>query len=241
MRLLLIALRFLTIFPWPRGLAFGPEEVARSTPFFPIVGALIGLVLVLLNQLLDPYLASEVLSVALVTVLVLMTRAAPLTGLGKTFDALIQKGEAGTATDSLEDNRAGFAAVIAVLMVVMFKVRAIEVMGEARNQGLLLAPTLGCWAMSVLAYGSHSAQTEQKGMAMEEVKGRHIAMATVLTVALVIFFSGREGLWITLWVSLSTILIRAYLYRRQGGLTRHSLGMASDLNETLALVLFASL
>ncbi len=240
MRSLLVALKFLTVFPWPRRFAPGPEEVARSTPFFPVVGGCLGFVLLLLNQLFDPYLASEILSVVLVTVMILITRASHLIGLGKTFDSLNSEPKPTTMIQTTDNNRVGFIGLLAVLMVVTLKIRAIEVMGEMRNQGLLLSPTLGHWAMTVLAYGSKSAQTEGNGILMEEVRGRHIVLATALTLALVYFFSGRQGLWIALWVSLSTILIRSYLNRRRGGLTRPSLGTANELNEALALVLFAS-
>ncbi len=235
------ALKFLTIFPWPRPITAGPGEVARSTPFFPVVGFCLGLILAFLNQILDPYVASEILSVVLVTVMILITRATQLSGLGKTFDSLNPDGNRRDTIQPTGNNRVGFLGFLAVLIVIAFKVRAIEVMGEVRSQGLLLAPVLGHWAMTILAYGSKSTRKEIDDIAVAEVQGRHILLATAVTLALVAIFSGRQGLWIALWISFLTILIRTYLHRRQGGLTRNSLGAASELNEALALVLFASL
>ena len=237
----LTAVRFLTAIPWPRGKEATPEEVAKSASFFPVVGLFSGLILVLVDRLLDPYLASEVLSVVLVTILILITRAMDLDGLAETWDRL--GGRVGVeASQRSERGRClGVCGLLAVIVTVALKFRAIEVMGEARSPGLLLAPVLGRWAMVVAAYGSASARQEGERILVEHVRSAQLALATTFALIGVALLARRLGLWIALWVSLLALVSRRYLHRRLGGVGGADLRAVGEASEALALVLFASL
>lgn len=235
------ALKLLTLFPWPRTVTPTPEEIGSSASFFPLVGFSLGLILAFLNRILEPYLESEILGVVLVTLLILMTRALPLAGLGDTFDRLGAKTGGQGGFKGIEESGIGIFGLLAILVVVALKFRSIEVMGEARNLGLLLAPLLGRWAMVVLAYGSESVREEMGRIMVGHVRGWHLFLATLLTLILVIIFASRLGLWIALWISLFTLLSRNYLHRRLGGVTGGALGAIGEMSEAFALVLFASL
>jgi adenosylcobinamide-GDP ribazoletransferase len=174
----------------------------------------------------------------LVTALILMTRAQHLDGLRETFDGLGHKGSRHKATG---DSHLEIFGLLAVLVVIAFKFRTIEVIGEMRSQGLLLAPVLARWAMVVLAYGSESLHEGMGRTMVDHVRGWHLLVATVLTLALVVLFTGRLGLWIALWVSLFTLLSRKYLHHRLGRVTWDTFGAVGETSEALALVLFASL
>jgi adenosylcobinamide-GDP ribazoletransferase len=217
-----------------------PEEIGRSTPFFPLVGFFLGLILVFFNQLLEPFLASEILSVVIVTLLILMTRALHLDGLGDTFDGLGAKGGRENALKAMRDSHIGVFGLLAVLIVVVLKFRAIEVMEETRAQGLLLAPVFGRWAMVVLAYPAVSAREGLGRIMVEYVRGHHLFSATAVTLVLVFAFSGIVGLLIAIGILLFTLFSRFYLYRRLGGVTGDTFGAVGELTETLSLVVFAS-
>lgn len=236
MRSFTVALKFLTFFPWPRRLLLS-HEVGRSSPFFPVVGFFVGLVLVLLNRLLEPYLESEILGIVLVAILVMVTRAQHLQGLKGTFDEMgFRAGKEGGRSSAAEVF--GFLAVVVAFLL---KSRAIEVMGEVRSQGLLLAPVLGCWSVVILAYSSPPEAEEKIAAVLDGVRGSHLFWATAVTLPLVIVFSGRVGLWITLSVSLLALAAGSYLRRRHGGVTGNGFGAIAELSEALAMVLFASL
>ena len=208
--------------------------------FFPLVGFCLGLILVLLDWALDPYLASEILSVVIVALLVLMTGAQQLEGLGRIFEKLCRRNLQDVVM-SERYNRIGIISLLAVLVVIALKFRSIEVMGEVRSQGLLLAPLLARWAMVVLAYGSKSADEETGRIMPAHVRGGHLFLATIFSLSLVILFARRSGLWVALWVSLFALISRFYLHRRIGGVSGDSFGAMAEISETFALVLFASL
>ena len=236
MRSFWAAFKFLTASSSPNRVAIPAREIAQSTPFFPLVGFCLGLILVLLNRILEPYLESEILGVVLVALLMLVTRAQHLEGLRETFDGISLAGDG----EGAKGSRIGIFGMLAVLVVLMLKFRAIEVMGEARNQGLLLAPLFGRWAMVVLAYGYRPKEEGAGQIMLERVRGSQLFWATVLALVLVIPFAGRLGLWIALWVSLLTLLSGLALHRRMGGVSRDDFAAMAEVGEAFALVLFAS-
>ena len=56
------ALKFLTFAGRFDPNQVNPQQVSAAIPYFPLVGLLLGFVLVLLNRLLDPRLESEILA-----------------------------------------------------------------------------------------------------------------------------------------------------------------------------------
>ena len=241
MRSFWTALKFLTAFPWPRKLSPTAQEIGRSTPFFPLVGFGLGLILALLNRVLEPYLESEILGVVLVVVLILATRAQELEALGESFDTIRSGAVREVTNKGGRRGQLGIFGILAVLVVVTLKFRAIEVMGEVRNQGLLLAPVFGRWSMVILAYGSSPKWEEAGEVMLDSVRGSHLFWATTLTLPLVILFSAGLGLWIALWVSLLPLVAGLYLHRRFGGLSGDNLRALGEIAEAFAMVLFALL
>ena len=67
------ALQFLTIIPWPRRADCSADELGRATIFFPVIGFLLGLTLVLVNVSLKSFASPVLSSVALVTLLAWLT------------------------------------------------------------------------------------------------------------------------------------------------------------------------
>src|SRR5215468_7661213 len=111
-----------------------PKLVGSGTLYFPLIGLIIGACLVIVNRVLQPYLESEILAVVLVTFLIFLTRAAHLNGTQKAF----------TASNSATE--AGIYGLLAIFLIVLFKVRSIEVIGETRNLSLLLSPAFARWS-----------------------------------------------------------------------------------------------
>jgi adenosylcobinamide-GDP ribazoletransferase len=193
----------------------------------------LGLVLVLLNRLLDPRLESEILGALLVAVLALLTGAIHYEGLQNTFDALSVKIE--------QTGRNHAFGVLAIVFVVLLKVRALEVTGETRSLGLLLTPLFARWSLVIFLYGSASVAEGTARILAENVRAWHLALTTVVTLALAAFLVGRIALWIGLYLSLFALLSRSYLRRRNGCIGTDNFGAVVELSETLSFVLFASL
>ena len=152
------ALQFLTLFPRPGWMQHSPNEVGQSAIFFPVVGLLLGLILVLVNFLLLAFASAGLLSVILVTLLAFMTRGLHLDGLGDTFDGLGAGGDPEHVLNIMDDSHIGVFGLIAIVLVLFSKIHALESMDVDRWRALLVAPILGRWAMVLLAYRSTAAK-----------------------------------------------------------------------------------
>jgi adenosylcobinamide-GDP ribazoletransferase len=235
----LAALQFLTIFPWPRRAERSADEIAAGSVFFPVIGFLLGLILVLANSAFKPFVPAEILSVALVALLALLSRGLHLDGLADTFDGLGAGGERERVLRVMDDPRTGVFGVLAVVLVVFFKVRAIELMDAERWRALLIAPLLGRWAMVLLAYRSIAAKEGLGATLIGHMAGRQLFFATVITGVLATVFSGVAGIALMIGTALFTRACKSYFHRRLGGVTGDIFGAVGELSETSVLVLLA--
>jgi adenosylcobinamide-GDP ribazoletransferase len=238
-RSLLIALQFLTVFPWLRSIAPSAEEIGRSTAFFPLVGFFLGGILASINWLLAAYAPPEILSVTLVALLALLTRGLHLDGLADTFDGLGAGGDREHVFKVMNDSHPGVFGLLAIVLVIAFKLRAIAFMSGGRWQALLLAPVVGRWSMVVLGYQSQPAWEGLGKVIVQHMRGQDLVLATAISLIVVALLSGRTGLWIMLCVSLFAIGSKKYLHKRLGGVTGDTFGAVGELSEASALVFFA--
>jgi len=230
----LTAFKFLVLGDRFSGGQLNAERVGSGTPYFPLVGLTIGVSLAIFNRVLEPYLESEILGVVLVTFLIFMTRAAHLAGTEKTF-AL------STNSKTAADRPVGIYGLLAILLIILFKIRSIEVIGEMRGLSLVLAPVFARWSLVIFLYRSTSASDESARCVAENVRAWHLMIATAITLGVAIFLVGTTALWIGLCVSLFALLSRAYLRWRSVDLSCYHFDALVELGETLSFALFASL
>jgi cobalamin synthase len=216
---------------------FIPERVGKGAPYFPFVGLILGLTLALLNRVLEPYLESEVLAVLLVTILIVLTRASHLDGTRKVFDGWsVRKNRA-----SEQGASGGTYGFLAVILLLLFKIRSVEVIGELRNVTLLLTPALARWTVVIFLYSSTSMTDDLARRIAENVRAWHLLITTVVTLGVTVFLVGVTGLWIGLCLSLFALLFRSSLHQFGSDLTRDHIGALIEASEAVTFVLFASL
>jgi len=236
MKSAVFALKFLTFWRRLDRRETSPQHLAGAVVYFPLVGVALGLVLVLLNRLLDPHLESEILSTVLIAVLALLTGANHFDGLQKTCDALsngIKFGE--------RNGYSGAWGILAIVFVVLLKVRAIDVSGEARSIGLLATPMLARWSSLIFFYGSTAFAEGTAGIIAANLRAWHLALTTIVTLSLTAWLVDQTALWIGLFLSVVALLIRSYLRRRIGFIRWENGGAVIELSEALSFVLFAAL
>ena len=239
MRNFFAALQFLTLFPWPRRDQRAAEEIAGGAAFFPLVGFLLGAILVLADFLLRRFIPPALLAVALVALLVVLSRGFHLDGLADTFDGIGTGGARERMLSIMDDPRTGVFGVLAALFVILFKIYALESVVADRRPALLVAPALGRWAMVLLAYRSAAAKEGLGALLLEHITGTQIFFATATAFILTAAFSGMRGLAIMALVALFTVAAKTYFHQRLGGVTGDIFGAVEELSEAMALVAFA--
>jgi adenosylcobinamide-GDP ribazoletransferase len=162
-RLLLVALQFLTRLPVPQVRGFTPDMISRSTRYYPVVGALVGgicaMVLTGAAQVWDSVLPA-LLAIA---VGVLVTGAFHEDGLADTFDGLGGGTEPARRLEIMKDSRLGAFGALGLGLVLALKVAALaQVSPSLAAAGLLCAHaggrTAAVLAMAVLSPVGQSAK-----------------------------------------------------------------------------------
>ena len=85
MKSFLIAVGFLTKLPVPKKLAIEDKDLSGSMAYFPLAGFLLGLMLILVNALLAPFLPARMVNLILVLFLILITGGIHLDGFADTL------------------------------------------------------------------------------------------------------------------------------------------------------------
>jgi adenosylcobinamide-GDP ribazoletransferase len=236
------ALRFLTCIPLPDGVgrereAFR-EAFAASVPWFPVVGLLIGSVLVVADLVLRPVFPPLVESALVVVLLLTLTGALHADGLMDTADAVLVHATPERRLEIMRDPRVGAFGVVAFASVLLLKLVAVDALPPAeRGTALLLAPTVGRWAIVLVAtvfpYGRPSGLGAPLKVA---ANWRTLAVATLFTAA-VALAAERSGIVLVLLPGVWAWALGRWLMGKLPGLTGDCYGAVCEVVETTVLLL----
>jgi adenosylcobinamide-GDP ribazoletransferase len=238
-RPLLIALQFLTRLPVRLERGPEPAELGRSLLWYPLVGALLGLLLWALDAILAR--TSPTLRAGLVLACwELLTGALHLDGLADSVDAYIGgHGDRERMLAIMKDPHIGPGAVTAVVLVLLLKFAALcAILDGGRRTDLFLAPLLARAAIPALfastpyvrSHGiasAHAAQLPRRGAAA-------VVIATLSGVLLLFGISSALAVLVT---TLSFVLLRKWFMRSLGGTTGDTAGAMIEVIEASVLVL----
>lgn len=237
-RLLLIAFQFLTILPVPSPRECTSTDLGRSTAWFPLVGLVIGGLLVsadLLFGLLFPRLLTDALLVLLAT---LLTGALHLDGLADVCDGLAARGDKERFLAVMKDSRVGAVGVVGLVLGLLLKVVALNSLPvEQKAAGLLLFPMLARYAQVLILANAAAARNDGLGACFLTGCGavqRSLATATVIPLCWLI--GGVGGLMALIFVIPVAFGVRIYFSRRLGGISGDIVGFGSELVELATLL-----
>jgi adenosylcobinamide-GDP ribazoletransferase len=242
MRLYLIAMQFLTIFPLPFDTRCQKEDLGRATACFPLVGLTIGGLLVGLNCLLDPWLNRSLTTALLITALAAITGALHLDGLADVCDGLAARGNRERFLAIMKDSHVGAVGAVGLVLGLLLKWQALlAVPAGITWQALLLFPVLGRFAQ-VLALGGakHARQDGLGATIIQGMKSRHLITGICITIAACLALLPIKGMIALAAVFAVTLVIKGYFQNRLGGLTGDIVGCISEITEIVALIVLSA-
>lgn len=234
-----IALAFLTVMPWPGGRGASPEEVGRSTSFFPLVGAILGLVLAGLNWLLDLALPPSLVNMGLLVALISLTGVLHLDGFIDTCDGLAGSKSPQERWEVMRDSRVGSFGVAGAFCLLLLKYICLGGLPDSsRVAGLVLMPALSRWAAICSIFAFPYAKPEGLGKVFkEQTSWRNLILATSVTLILSSGLFKVKGIALMFGVWLVAMALGAFLSRRFAGLTGDTYGAIIEVTEVIALIL----
>ncbi len=231
MRGLILAIQFLTRLPTPQLRDFDPENPPSSAHWFPVVGLLIGALLVAalwLGSRIDPWLGALLATLLWVWV----TGALHLDGLADMSDAL---GAAHRDRERflavLADPHLGTFGVVSLVLQLTCKLVLLMLLARSGQYwALLLAPAWARWG--TLIWARLPALKPGTGQRF----GGEISQSAIWILgALLVACSASNPV---LWCAPLLVLVwREFLLRRVGGMTGDLLGAGVEVVESLILLL----
>lgn len=237
---LLIALQFLTRLPIRLPGMPEPEALGRSLLWYPLVGLLLGALLVALAWLLSG-VAVPLAAALLLALWVLASGGLHLDGLADTADAWVGGfGDRERTLAIMKDPCCGPIAVVTLLVVLLLKFAALwALLAAGQWLALLLAPLLGRSALLLLFLGTPYVRRGGLGSAMAEHLPAEAGWRVLLAVGLATLLCGGSGLLALLVAALLFALCRRALLWRLGGTTGDTAGALLELLECGMLVALA--
>jgi adenosylcobinamide-GDP ribazoletransferase len=232
---LLVAIGFLTRLPVP-GYAYDDARAkAASLAWYPLVGALIGLLLGVLGWALRD--TSALLSAGLlVTAWVAVTGALHLDGLADSADAWIGgMGDREKTLAIMKDPRSGPAGVVALVLLLLLKFAALASLGPAPWTALLLAPLLSRASLAALFLTTPYVRSGGLGTALVDAPLQACVIAVLASAAACLPFGGRGLLALVLAAAVFGLWRRACM-TRLGGCTGDTAGALAEMVEVAVLV-----
>lgn len=235
-----IALQFLTRLPVTLAGMPTPEQVGRSLLFYPLVGLLIGVLLLAAQQLLgDSALLLQ--AALLLTLWVGISGGLHLDGLADSADAWVGGfGDKQRTLAIMKDPRSGPIAVVVLVLLLLLKFAALVALLES-GSGLLLVlvPWLARCLLPLLFLTTPYVRAGGLGQALAEHLPRLQLPWVLAANALAMLLFGWPALLALLVSGVVFLWLRAMMLKRLDGTTGDTAGALLEIAECAVLVALA--
>jgi adenosylcobinamide-GDP ribazoletransferase len=249
LRDLSLAIRFLTILPL---ISFPPsnntnqneevlaENLANSMAFFPLVGMLMGVLLVLLRRLFYYLPVSSLLGDTLVLIFwIWLSGGLHLDGFADSVDGFLGGHNKEEILNIMKDSSTGAKGVVALISLLLLKlVLLVEMPLFLKDIALFFTPTLGRWSMVIAAFlGKPARLKDSMGkLFMDYVSWREFIFASLTMVVIGIPLFRLYLIPLVIIGVGIVLLILKYSQKRIGGISGDILGAINEIAEVFCLL-----
>lgn len=236
---LLAAFQFLTTFPAVIRRAFTAQELGRAVGYFPVVGLALGGVLYGLGSGLRLIFPTQVVAIFILATWLLLTRALHFDGFLDSCDGLFGGFTPERRLEIMRDSRVGAFGVAGGGLLLLGKYAALVSLPNL--SGLILAPVLGRWVLSIAIFAYPYARKKGLGRDMKDsVRWPQVIIATAIALLIAWLISGWAGLLAFALAGIVLWLGAGFILRRIPGLTGDSYGTLCELVELVVLLAFTT-
>lgn len=235
-----VALRFLTIFPTPRKEKDDEKVAYLSLVYFPLVGLLLGAVLLGTYYALALVLPSPVVFALVVIALAVITGGHHLDGLMDSLDGVFGGKSKEERLAIMRDSKVGAFGVAGAILLLLLKYVSLTL--APLLPALLLMPTLGRWAMLNAIFFFPYARPDGMGLPFKQgANWQRLTIATILPVVAAMAILRWKGLILLVVLWLTVFCIGRFIQHRLGGLTGDNYGAINEIAETATIILIVLL
>lgn len=217
----------------------------RILMFFPTVGLVLGIIYETVHRLSLPLFGEFAAAVLAITASVILTGGLHLDGLGDTFDGIYSYRDKERILEIMKDSRVGTNALLAVMLVLLLKVGALQRLSQMGFTAVFFMPVAGRMTSLLSCRVGKNAKESGSGMVFigkaetaDFLFGLLSALAYFLLFSLC--FAGKGFLGVNLLAfaasQIFTLLYIRHITLRIGGLTGDVLGALCELSELVYLL-----
>jgi adenosylcobinamide-GDP ribazoletransferase len=249
LRDLSLAIRFLTILPI---ISFPPsnntnqneealaENLANSMAFFPLVGMLMGVLLVLLRRLFYYLPVSSLVGDTLVLILwIWLSGGLHLDGFADSVDGFLGGHNQEEILKIMKESTIGAKGVMALISLLLLKFALlVEMPLYIKDVVLLFVPVIGRWSMVIAAFLGKPARLKNSmgKLFMDYISWREVIFASLTMVVIGIPLFRLYLLPLVIIGVGIVLLILKYSQKRIGGISGDILGAINEIVEVFCLL-----
>lgn len=241
------AIQFLTIIPINRNMQTNPEELAKSTVFFPLVGVIVGSFLVITNEFFSLIFSNLLVACFILITEIVITCGFHLDGFVDTCDGLFSGFKnKDRIIEIMKDSRVGGMGVIFLFVFLLLKFSLIyELSPLFKDKILILMPAFGRWA-TVFGARFFSSAINNNNLSlgkiyMKSVGNKEFFFSTLFLLLVGILILKFKFILSFLIITPLIIFFFLYIKSKIGGITGDILGAGCEIVEVLFLIIGALL
>jgi adenosylcobinamide-GDP ribazoletransferase len=237
------ALRFLTIVPISWRAEDDPQQFNKCLSFFPIVGALIGVVGYSGAYIAHFFFPQQVVTVLALIYLAFISGFLHLDGLSDSADGLLSSRPREDCLSIMKDSRAGAMGVIVVVCVMLAKYSALSSMDtQMFYLAIFFMPLAGrCAILFSMARLPYARPEGGLGLLFYSDSSKTAALAAFLALVILLVVLAPSQLFFALIAIMAVNLIFGRWCRlRLGGATGDTLGAICELTEAITALAFTA-
>ncbi len=230
------AIMFITILPAGRGNTFSPTGMIR---FFPVVGLMAGLLLALVDTVASLLWPLPVVALVDVLLLVGVTGAFHLDGLGDAADGLFSHRSRERALEIMKDSRTGMMGLVAIFCVLSLKIAGIYAAKTVCTGGsfLLLLIIVPAYARGGMLFGIRYLQYGRKNTGTgHDLFEKRLPLKDFIWMGIPLFFSlflGGRGFMLNLFFTGTVFLMLWFYQKKMECITGDMLGAMTEVTEAM--------
>ncbi len=240
---LLVALSFLTLFPFRWSQNPSQQQFSASRVYYPVVGLLIGLLLLGLEWGASQVVPTPLTAALLLVTLIVVTRGLHLDGLMDTCDGLFGGYTRERRLEIMRDSHVGAFAVVGAAGLLILKYAALlsllTLPGVGKQWALLLFPVVSRWSMVLQIESFSYVRSEGLGSMLHQGDSHHwiaTSIALFLAAGIALVVGGIGGIVMLAAVSLLAWVLGWAMTRALGGLTGDTYGATNEITEVVGLM-----
>jgi adenosylcobinamide-GDP ribazoletransferase len=242
-RLFWTALTLLTRLPAPHLAGFQQEWLARSVPYFPLVGLIVGLLAAAVYYLASLFWPGPLPAVLALAMAAWVTGGLHEDGWTDVFDGFAASRERERILAVFKDPRVGAAGALALIFLILSKMAGLAVLPALEVPAALVAAhVLSRWSSIALLWRLPYARPEggTAGPLAGRVTGGLLVAGTAIAFGIVAAVLREAALPALAAAAVSTVSAGLFFHRRLGGITGDCLGAANQLVELAVLLALAA-